>query len=161
VSKQNIQTFGYEGRAIADFVSRLKKEGTETVIDVRANPLSRKPGFSKTAFAEHLAAADIKYLHAPKMGCPKNVRDRYKADGDWTAYTAGFLSYIGTQREAVAEVAAAASQSTACLVCFEADFNFCHRSFVARAVAAATGMRVLHITDQGLVAEGARARSAA
>lgn len=63
---------------------------------MRANPLSRKPGFS----TQNLASAAIEYVHAPKMGCPKVVRDRYKAGGDWAAYTKGFLSYIETQREA-------------------------------------------------------------
>jgi uncharacterized protein (DUF488 family) len=156
-----IQTFGYEGLAIADFVSRLKSSGTTIVIDVRANPLSRKPGFSKTAFANNLAAAEIGYVHVSKMGCPKGVRDRYKADGDWAAYTTGFHAHLAGQHEAVIEVAKIAMQDICCLVCFEADYNCCHRTFVARAAAAVMPLRIVHLTNRGSVAERALVRSAA
>jgi uncharacterized protein (DUF488 family) len=148
-----IQTCGYEGLTIADFIKRLIASGTQTVIDVRANPLSRKRGFSKNALAENLKAAGIAYLHAPEMGCPKPIRDRYRDNGDWAAYTRDFLAYIRKQREAVADVASIAVKKKACLVCFEADFNFCHRTFVARAVATLQGMRISHLTDRAAVVE--------
>ena len=44
-----IFTFGYEGLPLKAFIARLKSAGIQTVVDVRANPLSRKPGFSKRA----------------------------------------------------------------------------------------------------------------
>jgi uncharacterized protein (DUF488 family) len=143
-----IQTCGYEGLSVDKFVGRLLAAGTETVIDVRANPLSRKPGLSKNALAKKLEAAGIAYVHVPKMGCPKPVRDQYKIDRDWATYTRGFLAYLSRHGEAVAEVAAIAFRSKSCLVCFEADFNFCHRTFVAGAAARLTGMQVTHLTDQ-------------
>jgi uncharacterized protein (DUF488 family) len=157
---QIIQTCGYEGLSIGKFVDRLVQQGTKTVIDVRANPLSRKPGFSKKAFAASLAAAGIEYIHAPKLGCPKHVRDRYRADGDWAAYSRGFLSYLAGQPEAIAEVVSIAMKGTACLVCFEADFNFCHRTFVARAAATLTKRRIVHLTDREPVVENWRAAAA-
>ena len=45
----HIFTFGYESLSLKAFIARLKSARVETVIDVRANPLSRKPGFSKRA----------------------------------------------------------------------------------------------------------------
>ncbi|MCA6124658.1 DUF488 domain-containing protein [Bradyrhizobium sp. WSM 1704] len=143
---REIFTFGYEGLSVERFVARLRSAMIETVIDVRANPLSRKPGLSKRALAEHLSNAEIKYVHLVEMGCPKSVRDRYKADRDWTAYTRGFLDYIADQEEAVARVASIAEQSRSCLICFEADFNYCHRTFVARAAAPALNANVVHLT---------------
>jgi uncharacterized protein (DUF488 family) len=148
-----IQTGGYEGLSVGEFVERLVSAGTKTVIDVRANPLSRKPGLSKNALAKNLEAAGIAYLHAPKMGCPKPIRDRYKFDRDWAAYTKEFLAYLSKQGDAVALVAAVAARSKSCIVCFEADFNFCHRTFVARAVARVAGMRVTHLTDQKVISD--------
>jgi Domain of unknown function DUF488 len=44
-----IFTFGYEGMSVDAFVRRLKASVIEAVLDVRTNPLSRKPGFSKRA----------------------------------------------------------------------------------------------------------------
>jgi uncharacterized protein (DUF488 family) len=148
-----IQTCGYEGLTVTKFIERLAAAQTQTVIDVRANPLSRKPGFSKKALAENLKAAGITYLHEPKMGCPKRIRDRYKRDGDWVAYTRQFLAHIREQREAVADVASIAVKGRSCLVCFEADFNLCHRTFVARAIAASRNLRIIHLTDRAPVVE--------
>ena len=89
-----LYTFGYEGLAIDAFIARLKSARVETVIDVRANPLSRKRGFSKTSFAIALRAAGIEYRHVVAMGCPKPVRDQYKEDGNWATYTRGFMRHL-------------------------------------------------------------------
>jgi uncharacterized protein (DUF488 family) len=148
-----IQTCGYEGLSVREFVERLVAAGTETVIDVRANPLSRKPGLSKNALAKKLTAAGITYVHAPKMGCPKSIREQYKIDQNWATYTSDFLAYLSIQDEAVAEVAAIATRSKSCLVCFEADFTFCHRTFVARAAARLAAMKVTHLTGQKAISD--------
>jgi uncharacterized protein (DUF488 family) len=156
---KKIQTFGYEGLTIQAFIEHLKRSGTEVVVDVRANPLSRKHGFSKKAFATYLGNAGIRYVHAAGLGCPKPVRDRYKLDGDWSAYTIGFLRYLKGRGDDVASIAAVARRTTVCLVCFEADFERCHRKFVADATAVAAGLSVDHLSRTASVA--ARARSAA
>jgi uncharacterized protein (DUF488 family) len=69
----------------------------KTVVDVRELPLSRKKGFSKSAFCAALSAHGMAYLHAPALGCPKPIRNQYKADGNWQTYTREFLKYIQTQ----------------------------------------------------------------
>ena len=50
-------TIGYEGRQLDEFVAALLDRGVEIVFDVRENPASRKPGFSKRRLGEALAAA--------------------------------------------------------------------------------------------------------
>lgn len=155
-----IFTFGYEGLSLEAFIGRLKATGVRTVLDVRANPLSRKPGFSKGAFSTVLHADGIVYVHLPALGCPKRVRDRYKRDSNWDAYTRGFLAHLAGQTEALAELGRIAGHSPSCLVCFEADFNRCHRTYVARAAANLGGLRVIHLTDRTEIPDVA-ARSAA
>jgi uncharacterized protein (DUF488 family) len=76
------------------------------------------------------------------------VRDRYKRDGDWAAYTRGFLSHLERQTEALAELTQIVRRSPSCLICFEADFNRCHRTYVARAAAKLGALRITHITDR-------------
>lgn len=142
-------TFGYEGLSVDAFVARLKKAGVCTVLDVRQLPLSRKPGFAKGALSTALHATGIVYAHVPALGCPRPIRDRYKIDGDWAAYVQAFSAYLAGQGEAVAELARIAKETSACLVCFESDFNRCHRSIVARATARAGGPRVVHLTLKG------------
>jgi uncharacterized protein (DUF488 family) len=141
-------TFGYEGLSLSQFVARLQDAGILTIVDVRANPISRKPGFSKSAFAAALHAVGISYVHMPRLGCPKPIRDRYKSDGDWSAYTQDFCSYLNEQTDVLTEVARIAEHSPSCLVCFEADFTRCHRTYVARAAGRIGKLRVVHLIDQ-------------
>jgi len=150
-----LYTFGYEGLSIDAFVARLESAGVDTVIDVRANPLSRKRGFSKTAFSAALSAAGIGYYHIAAMGCPKPVRDQYREDGNWVTYTRGFLSHLNKSAQALKDVVALAKNSTCCLVCFETDYERCHRTFVARGAAKLGGFAVLHLTRQTVIPDAA------
>lgn len=142
----NLYTFGYEGLSLETFIDRLKQAGVQAVIDVRELPLSRKKGFSKRGFAEALRMAGLGYVHVPVLGCPKPIRNQYKQDANWNAYVRKFNAYLGGQGEAVRELARTALDTPVCLVCYEADFNYCHRSLVARAVMQAGGLSVVHLT---------------
>ena len=140
-----IYTIGYEGIDIKDFLSLLRKHHIETLVDVRELPLSRKPGFSKNTLANTLNLSGLEYIHLPALGCPKPIRNRYRADGNWAQYKVEFLKYLQTQTEALGDLAALASISNCALVCFEADFNYCHRSMVADAVKRLGAIDVVHI----------------
>lgn len=146
MKQAEIFTFGYEGLAIDAFILRLKSARVEQVLDVRELPLSRKKGFSKTAFREHLARAGIDYQHIPILGCPKSIRDQYKVDGDWGAYTRNFLSYLATVQTDLRSLALNARERRSCLVCFEADHLACHRTYVARAARKLGGPIVQHLS---------------
>jgi len=138
-------TIGYEGLNTDDFMMLLFEHGIEIVVDIRALPLSRKPGFSKTALANILNLNGFEYQHMAELGCPKSVRDGYRADGNWKRYTTGFLKYLRTQQDAIDELADLVTYSRCALLCFEADFNFCHRSMVADAISKKCGAEVEHI----------------
>ena len=138
-------TIGYEGLDIDAFLSLLAEHDIETVVDVRELPLSRKPGFSKKALENLLNISGREYVHMVELGCPKPIRDRYREDGNWSRYTEGFLSYLETQADAIAELSAHAASSNCALLCYEADPHFCHRSMVANAVKDCSGARVTHI----------------
>lgn len=149
----SLYTFGYEGLTIGAFITRLKEVGVRTIIDVRELPLSRKKGFSKRAFAEALQGAGIAYAHIPALGCPKSIRNDYRADGDWSTYVRKFMAYLDQQSASAKEVAKIARATSSCLVCFEADFNYCHRSMVARAAARFGGPAVVHLTARTAIPE--------
>lgn len=138
-------TIGYEGLDIDDFVSLLSERGIETVVDIRELPLSRKPGFSKKSLASLLNLSGFEYVHMVELGCPRPVRNGYRADGDWKRYRKGFLDHLKTQEGAIASLAELVESSTCALLCYEADFNFCHRSMVAAAVNEQCGADVEHI----------------
>lgn len=148
---KTLYTFGYEGLDIDTYIARLIEFGIQTVIDVRELPLSRKKGFSKRAFEAALANAGITYFHVSALGCPKEIRDRFKQDSNWASYTKAFLAYLRTQGSTVRELAKMAKTTTTCLVCFEADFNFCHRTYVARAARDEGALKVMHLLPRKAV----------
>lgn len=150
-------TIGYEGLDLPRFVSLLTEHRIETVVDIRALPLSRKRGFSKRALAHALNLAGYAYVHQAALGCPKPVRARYRADGNWPRYTTGFLKHLQRQETAIAELCRRVRASRCALLCYEADFNFCHRSLVAEAVRNHCGAAIEHIRAD---TNGRRRRSA-
>lgn len=147
-AKRTLFTLGYEGLDLQSFIGLLHDAGVHTVLDVRELPLSRKKGFSKSAFSEALADCGIAYLHAPVLGCPKDVRVRYQADGDWDAYSKAFMAYLSTQTASVLELAKLAAATNICLVCFEADFTRCHRTYVAREARKLGAPVIKHLTAE-------------
>ena len=140
-----IFTIGYEGLDLAAFRGLLRRHGVQTVVDVRELPLSRKKGFSKQALRHELQREGFGYVHIGALGCPRPVRDAYRKDRDWARYTEGFMQHLAGQGEAVAGLADLAQGSNCALLCFEADYNYCHRSMVAEAVRQSSGTEIVHI----------------
>ncbi len=134
-----IYTIGYEGLALEQFLELLKGKGIEHLVDIREAPISRKAGFAKAALSEAVERAGICYSHVRALGCPKPIRDRYKKTGDWGRYARDFNIYLAAQQPALAELRSAAATRRTCLLCYEADFNRCHRTFVAKAVVGPEG----------------------
>ena len=140
-----IFTIGYEGLSLDGFLGLLADNEIDTLVDIREYPLSRKPGFSKTILGTTVSLLGIEYMHVQALGCPKEIRNRYRDNGDWNQYKKGFLEYLDTQGKAVSDLADLSLSSNFALLCFEADFNFCHRSMVATAVSKITHEKVVHI----------------
>jgi uncharacterized protein (DUF488 family) len=141
----NVFTIGYEGLDIDRFMALLAEHGIDTVVDIRELPLSRKRGFSKKALSAMLDSAGLGYVHMVGLGCPRPVRDRYREDGDWKRYTRDFLKHLKTQGMALDDLSARAQSSSCALMCYEADFNLCHRSLVAQALQDGYAAQVQHI----------------
>ncbi|KQO09291.1 DUF488 domain-containing protein [Sphingomonas sp. Leaf242] len=130
-----IFTIGYEATTMADFLSALKAAGVQRVIDVRALPLSRRPGFSKTSLAAALREVEIDYVHLKALGTPKRGRDAAKK-GDVATLTAVYdeqLELPEAQAAAAIMLGLAADKPSA-LLCYERDPCHCHRTLLLQAV---------------------------
>lgn len=149
VKAHELYTIGYEGLDTQEFLSLLSEHDIQTLVDIRELPLSRKSGFSKKALAHSVKRRGIAYIHLPHLGCPKPIRNRYREDRNWSRYQRDFLKYLATQDEAIVALAAMTRKSCCALMCFEADYNLCHRSMVADAVKQISGMDVCHIRAPG------------
>ncbi len=130
-----IYTIGYEAVTMAEFVAALQAAGVRRVIDVRALPLSRRPGFSKTSLAAELRGQGIDYVHLKALGTPKRGRDAAKK-GDVTTLRAVYddqLELPEAQAQAAAMLELAAEMPSA-LLCYERDPAHCHRTLLLDAV---------------------------
>jgi uncharacterized protein (DUF488 family) len=151
-----IMTIGYEGLKPGKFIDLLCRCGVDRIIDVRELATSRRPGFSKTALSNSLERAGIGYTHVPELGCPRRIRHEYRADQDWARYTKRFSSYLSTCDDTLLALSELAKTERCCLLCFEEDFNFCHRRFVAERLADfIEALRISHLTGpiQGRVVD--------
>ena len=131
-----IFTIGYEGATMDEFLAALKKAGVERVIDVRALPLSRRPGFSKTPLRLALEEAGIEYVHLKALGTPSEGRTAARAGRheDMERVYAGQLELP----EAIAQGAQMldlAAEKPSALLCMERGPAHCHRTLLLRAVA--------------------------
>lgn len=130
-----IYTIGYEAVTMAEFVAALRAAGVKRVIDVRALPLSRRPGFSKSSLAAELATQGIDYVHLKALGTPKRGRDAAKK-GDVATLRAVYdeqLELPEAQAQAAIMLGLAAEMPSA-LLCFERDPAHCHRTLLLEAV---------------------------
>jgi uncharacterized protein (DUF488 family) len=158
-----IMTVGYEGMTPRNFLDLVRRCGVERIVDVRELATSRRAGFAKTALSNSLEKAGIAYTHLPQLGCPRVIRHEYREDENWSRYTKRFCAYLSTCDETLEALAQLAMVERCCLLCFEEDFNFCHRSFVAERLGEFTGaLKISHLTGpiQGRVVV-ARALAAA
>jgi len=130
-----IFTIGYEGATMDGFVAALKAAGVARVIDVRALPLSRRPGFSKSPLAASLAEAGIGYVHLKALGTPKRGRDAAKK-GDVATLTQVYDDQLELPeaQAAAAQMLALAAERPSALLCYERDPRHCHRRLLVEAV---------------------------
>ena len=131
-----IFTIGYEGSTQADVIAALTDAGVEQVIDVRAVPLSRKPGFSKNVFKAGLAEAGIGYVHLKALGTPPAGREAARK-GRWSELEQIYVGQLELPEAMAqsAEMLAMAAEKPSALLCFERQPSECHRSLLLRAVA--------------------------
>ena len=129
-----IFTIGYEATTMDEFIATLRRAGVERVIDVRAVPLSRRPGFSKNILAASLKDAGIDYVLLKNLGTPKPGRDAAKKGDVATlkAVYAGQLELPEAQAEA-AKMRALAEEKPSALLCFERNPVHCHRTLLLSA----------------------------
>lgn len=131
----SVSTIGYEQSTPAKFAARLAEAKIDMVIDVRAVPSSRKPGFSKNQLAAALAAIGVEYKHVVKLGAPREIRDALRDGGTWKSYESGYNAHLAHCEEEVQVLLDLAAERTICLLCFEREPEVCHRSLIARTMA--------------------------
>lgn len=132
-----IFTIGYEGATVAEFLDALRTAGVERVIDVRAVPNSRRPGFSKTPLRNALAEAGIDYVHLRPLGTPADGRAAARA-GRIEDLERIYAAQLDLPEAIVAaqQMRELAEEKPSALLCYEREPACCHRTLLWRSVLA-------------------------
>lgn len=127
---------GYENATVGELIDALERAGVAQLIDVRALPLSRRPGFSKRGLAAALAEKGIAYRHLRALGTPPEGRHAARK-GDHATLERVYAAQLETP-PAIAEaqiMLAEAAETPSALLCYERDPDGCHRSLLIAATA--------------------------
>jgi uncharacterized protein (DUF488 family) len=139
-----IFTIGYEGTTVPEFIAALKHAGVKRVSDVRALPLSRRPGFSKSPLRAALEEAGLEYVHLKALGTPAEGRAAARAGRhrDLERIYSGQLELPEAMAQG-AQMLDLAEEKPSALLCMEREPAHCHRTLLLKAVAPAA--EVVHL----------------
>lgn len=131
-----LATVGYEGHSVESYLNVLLQGGVTLLCDVRHNPLSRKPGFSKGPLGRACTMMGIAYEHLPELGIASAERQRLETAAHYSALFAKYERDWHPQQEASIEriVDWIRNGERVALTCYERDVSECHRGVVAKRV---------------------------
>ena len=141
-----LNTIGYEGSDLSDFIASVSNAGVEVLVDVRDRAQSRKKGFSKTALSEALNAAGIEYLHLRELGDPKEGRDAARS-GQWAKFLKIYGKVLASDvaQDAMDLIVKLSNEKSVCLLCYERDHKTCHRKCITDEIENRAGKKARHL----------------
>jgi uncharacterized protein (DUF488 family) len=130
VVTSRIYSVGYEGMTLDALVDRLVGARVSVLVDVRFNPVSRKPGFSKKSLTAVLEDAGIEYVHEKELGNPQDNRDSFR-NGDGETGRSRMRAMLNDGGgEALDRLVDLASNQRVAVLCVERDHSRCHRDVI-------------------------------
>jgi len=139
-----IYTIGYHRTSVDSFANRLLQEGIRSVVDVRANPISRKYGFAGSSLQSICRKVGLGYQHFPRLGIPSSKRKGVSGTAGFDALFANYERHtLSSNAKDVAAVSALLKCTPSVLLCAERNASECHRSRLAFAVADSTGLPII------------------
>jgi uncharacterized protein (DUF488 family) len=141
---KTLSTIGYELATPATLVEALLAAKVDLLVDVRAIPNSRRPGFSKKALTAACGEAGIDYLHLRGLGTPADGRAAARAGrhAEMHAIFAKQLKTLEARDDLFVLTEVIKAGRAVCLLCLEASPEHCHRRLVATAVQGQMPVRV-------------------
>jgi len=149
-----IYTIGHSTCTLDQLVSALKAHGIETLVDIRAFPMSRRlPHFNRESLERSLPELGIRYLWMKALGgYRKSTRENSPHSALRNASFRNYADYTLTPdfHEAITELLKVATDSRTAYMCAERVYFRCHRMIVSDWLVA-HGHEVLHIDAEGPV----------
>ena len=148
---QTVYTIGHSTRTIEEFISLLKENGIELLVDIRTIPKSRyNPQFASEPLEKSLTSAKINYEHMrPLGGLRHTTKDSINLGWRNDSFR-GFADYMQTEEfdEAIKNLIEMSEKTRLVIMCAEAVPWRCHRSLVSDALTV-RGVEVVHIMGRG------------
>ena len=149
-----LYTIGHSTRTLDDLIEALRAHEIQTLVDIRAFPMSRRlPQFNRDSLEQTLPAAGIRYVWMKALG---GYRKKTLDDSPNIALRnqsfRNYADYMLTPEfeQAMAEMVALAEHSRTAYMCAERVYFRCHRMLVSDWLVA-HGHEVLHIDAAGPV----------
>jgi uncharacterized protein (DUF488 family) len=149
-----LYTIGHSTRSLDELIAALRAHQIETLVDIRAFPMSRRlPQFNRDSLQQTLPAAGIRYAWMKELG---GYRKKIREDSPHIAMRnhsfRNYADYMLTPEfeHATAELIAIAEQQRTAYMCAERAYFHCHRMLVSDWLVA-HGHEVLHIDGAGPV----------
>lgn len=124
-------TIGYERVSLAAFARTLVDAGVTVLVDVRAQPHSRRREFARKHLGPGLADYGIRYESRPELGTPQAGREAAKR-GDMETFGHVFEAQLSTPeaQAALEKLLVLMRNENVCLMCYERDPEQCHRTLI-------------------------------
>ena len=146
-----LYTIGHSTRSLDELVQVLRHHSIQTLVDIRAFPMSRRlPHFNRESLESALAAARVRYVWMKALGgYRKKTRDDSPNTGLRNASFRNYADYMLTPEfEAAAkELVQLAETLRTAYMCAERVWFHCHRMLVSDWLVAHRHT-VLHIDDE-------------
>lgn len=147
-----LYTIGHSTRTLDDLLAALHAHEIQTLVDIRAFPMSRRlPQFNRDSLDKTLPANGMRYVWMKALG---GYRKKILEDSPNVALrNQSFRNYadymLTTEFEQAAhELISMAQESRTCYMCAERVYFRCHRMLVSDWLVA-HAHQVLHIEDVG------------
>jgi uncharacterized protein (DUF488 family) len=149
-----IYTIGHSTRPLEDLLQALQAHGIQTLVDIRAFPMSRRlPQFNRDSLERSLAAARICYVWMAALGgYRKKIREDSPHISLRNASFRNYADYMLTAEfeDAMGGLIKLAESSPTAYMCAERVYFRCHRMLVSDWLVG-HGHEVMHIDGPGPV----------
>lgn len=145
-------TIGHSTRSFAELAEALQAHSIQTLVDIRAFPISRRlPHFNREALETSLAGAGIRYVWMkPLGGYRKKILEHSPNIGLRNASFRNYADYMLTDdfQHAMDDLIRLGDQARTAYMCAERMYFQCHRMLVSDWLVA-HGHEVWHIDGAG------------
>jgi uncharacterized protein (DUF488 family) len=149
-----LYTIGHSTRSLEELISALRAHEIQTLVDIRAFPMSRRlPQFNHDSLEQSVPGAGIRYVPMKALG---GYRKKILEESPHIALRnqsfRNYADYMLTPEfeQAISELLALAKNSRTAYMCAERPYFRCHRMLVSDWLTA-HGHEILHIDAEGPV----------